>query len=65
MKNKIKTFLAAFIAGMAFFYLAVSFYKLSFNPVIWGEDTRLCYCLLLSLISVGGGFWAIEETKNN
>lgn len=47
MKNKIKTFLAAFIACMAFFYLAVSFYKLSFNPVIWGENLRLTYLMMI------------------
>lgn len=50
MKKTIKTFLAAFIACMAFFYLGISFYKLSLNPVIWGEDVRCLYgCGLLPL----------------
>ena len=51
MKPIIKA-LIIFVLFNTVIYLAMSFYKISFNPVVWGEGPRLVM-VLIGLI-IGG-----------
>jgi hypothetical protein len=41
MKNKLLTFIIIFICVNILFYLSISFYNLTINPVYWLLESRL------------------------
>lgn len=47
-----KKFIISYVLISAFLYALLSFYALSFNPVVWSETERALYVVLLALSGI-------------